>query len=163
MAPHLITVDSPVSDFDSEWSKDLEFLYETFEGIGFVIADNDFEEDESIAGSTVEQTPAPVSSVGFLGLPAELRCHVYPFLLPHDMIITFERYDVVDGQPVYNVLGRWRGETSAVRMGGNPFYTGTHILRDNRMTVETQLFRGFAQRNGISIPDDIDKFWATDD
>ena len=77
-----------------------------------------------------------------LDLPAELRYHVYSFLIPNDMVITFENCGWLrSGEPDWTTNGIRKGEDVPSRIGGNPFYKNTLVRRWNHITVETQLFR----------------------
>ncbi|KAI4632942.1 hypothetical protein J4E80_000302 [Alternaria sp. BMP 0032] len=129
------------SNTDSD-SDEVEFLHETYKGKEVITLQDEFEH-----ANDTEQTSRNYSSpsmIGFrlLDLPAELRIHVYSFLIPHNMEITFERYGwSSSNEPDWTTNAFRKDEDVSYKIGSNPYYKNTKVRRYNHFTVETQLFR----------------------
>lgn len=129
------------SNTDSD-SDEVEFLHETYKGKEVITLQDEFEH-----ANDTEQTSRNYSSpsmIGFrlLDLPAELRIHVYSFLIPHNMEITFERYGwSSSNEPDWTTNAFRKDEDFSYKIGSNPYYKNTKVRRYNHFTVETQLFR----------------------
>ncbi len=93
-------------------------------------------------GASANYTPPSMTGFRLLDLPAELRYHIYSFLIPHKMVITFERSDWLDGgEPDWTTYAYRKGVDVPLRIGGDSFYKNSKVRRHNHFTVETQLFR----------------------
>jgi hypothetical protein len=115
-----------------------------------VVADNNMDKDTGVEPTRLGQGPASVEPFRLMDLPPELRCHIYSFVLPQDMLIIFELSGRgKDGNPIRVALGVRKGEDVALQIGGPSSYRTrdeTHRLwktvsRLKHATVETQLFR----------------------
>jgi hypothetical protein len=108
------------------------------------------------------QKSAPAEAFRLMDLPPELRSHIYSFLLPQDMVITWRqvdiglRYRTGNGKPFYLALAVRKGEDIALRIGGPSYHDDKVTVVDRYMAfdwmptyllewpkhpaVETQLF-----------------------
>ncbi|KAI4705213.1 hypothetical protein J4E81_000093 [Alternaria sp. BMP 2799] len=153
------------SNTDSD-SDEVEFLHETYKGKEVITLRDEFEHaNDSVQTS---RNYSPPSMIGFrlLDLPAELRIHVYSFLIPHNMEITFERYGwSSSNEPDWTTNAFRKDEDFSYKIGSNPYYKNTKVRRYNHFTVETQLFRvsKFVSNETnihIDVIPDVDSHWA---
>jgi hypothetical protein len=107
----------------SSESDEVEFLRKTYLGTEVIVIHDD-------EPNTANGASTPITPFRFLDLPAELRCHIYSFVIPSLLVITFEH----DG---FNwvVHGLRKGESGTQEIGGE--YGN---VEPGHITVETQLF-----------------------
>jgi hypothetical protein len=109
-------------------SEDVEFLRETYQGKEVIVIGEDTHPD------TTSTVPSPTEPFRFLDLPAEMRCHIYSFVLPSNMVITFERPEL-ELDPGWVVRGLSKGEDASKVIGGKDWVDGRKHAK-----AETQLF-----------------------
>jgi hypothetical protein len=113
------------------------------------VVDNNVDKDNGVKPTTLDQGSASAEPFRLMDLPLELRCHIYSFVLPQDLLILFERSGRgADGKPIRFTLGVRKGEDVALRIGGLSSYKTRTRYRQTATvsqlryaTVETQLFR----------------------
>ncbi|KAI4941033.1 hypothetical protein J4E91_011026 [Alternaria rosae] len=121
---------------------EVEFLHETYKGKEVITLEDESEHVNDSVQTSRKYSPPSMIDFRLLDLPAELRIHVYSFLVPHNMVITFERYGRSSGsEPNWTTNAFQKGDDVPYKIGGNPYYRNTKVRRYNHFTVETQLFR----------------------
>jgi hypothetical protein len=135
------TGSGPTTTDHSGNSDEVEFLRSAYVDEEFVVDDASGSGHDGAQASPIQTLP-PMTDFRLLDLPVELRYHVYSFLIPRNMSITFERCGWLEsGEPDWTTNGFRKGEDVPSKIGGNPFYRNTTVRRYNHVTVETQLFR----------------------
>jgi hypothetical protein len=131
-----------MTSFDPHSASDeVEFLHEAIKDNKVITFDNEIEEVNGNAQAACNYTPPFMLGFRLLDLPAEIRYHVWAFLIPHNVVITFERCGWLNyDEPEWITNGFTKGEDVPSSIGGNPFHRNTRVRRSNHFTVETQLF-----------------------
>ncbi|KAI2483465.1 hypothetical protein Ptr902_05782 [Pyrenophora tritici-repentis] len=92
----------------------------------------------------LDPTAAFTAAFRLFALPTELRHHIYSFLIPQSLTITFVHHTPKRSwcrRDPYWVANGISKDGSVIQLGGDPFYRRTGVRRHHHFKVESQLFR----------------------